>query len=179
MSIKLFGIRGIGKFMLNWKKIFLFLSLIFFLTSCSEKNLPDGVGRVILKNGYPCLYLNNGQPIARMGSDVHAFIPTMPDGSSREQCVLWEGGKKLLKYNQVIDSDLWGKQSEDIHLVQFCVENKNNIMRLVQTKRNEQGHAICTDLAWKPVKSYFGVFAEIERFWDWLFNLNGYTKEVF
>lgn len=155
------------------------LSFILILSSCSQAIFPDGVGRVILKNGYPCLYLNNGQAIARMSSDVNAFIPTTPNGSSREQCVLWEGGKKPLIYNQVMGSDLWSTQSEKIHLVQFCIENKNGVLRLVQTKRNEQGNQVCTDLAWKPVKYYFGVFGEVERFWDWLFNLNGYTKEEF
>lgn len=158
--------------------IYLLLGLIF-LTSCSEMTFPDGVGRVILKNGYPCVYLNNGQAITRMSYRVDGFVPTNPNGSSREQCVLWEGGSQKLEYNTVINTVLFSQAYDKVHIIAFCVENKNHILRLVQVQKDKRGHGVCSDLAWKPVKYYFGIFAEIERFWDWLFNLNGYTKEEF
>lgn len=156
------------------KKIFILA--VLFLTSCSKLVFPDGVGRVTLKNGSPCLYLNNGKSIIRVGYEVNApIITNMPNGSSREQCVVWADSQ----VNTPLNVALFSANTSDPHIIDFCVEQKNQQLRLVQVQKNQEGVRVCSDLAWKPVKYYFGVFAEVERFWDWLFNLNGYTKETF
>lgn len=169
-------------------KIVLSISLLLFLSACSKMIFPDGVARVILKNGYPCVYLNNGKTIHHLTSGYydetrqvgthHQFKSEIEGGgSNRDKCLFFNNQYSQLKYK----TPYWIEASypDHVHKSHFCVVNTNGVVRLVQAATDETGKRFCTDLAWKPVKHYVGIFAEIERFWDWLFNLNGYTKEEF
>lgn len=159
--------------------------MMYFLFNTSSawalSSLPerDGVVRFLIKDNYPCVYLNNGEPI----NDIHfsgenhqmaRWYPTMPNGSSAEQCVPFDNGKKDWRYDTVLEVYIADKKNntDKLHIAFFCIKQRAGQNEIVQLK--EQGG--CSDLAWKPIKDYRGITGLFQKFWDWTFNLNGYTK---
>lgn len=170
------------------KVLFSLVLLIFSFPAFSVSSKPerkDGIGRVTLKNGYPCFYLNNGKAITNIQfsgqKNPEGFDPTGPDGSSRDKCVpFFNGIPELPKYNESVGVLLMDESArgnlEYAHAVYFCVEKRGNTLRLV----HEAAQGGCSAEPWKPVKKYgSGFFGKIEEMWDRFFKLNGYTEETF
>lgn len=149
--------------------IFLLFSLSFSNSfAISIVSFSDGVARVVLKNDYPCVYLSNGEKITQIQflgqRNPNGFQPHYPDGSNQEQCIPFDGKQNLWKYNipqgVYISDRRTGLDLKRSHMVSFCVEKKNNSIRLVKVLPNKQGGG-CSDIDWQPDKR--------KGFWSRLF----------
>lgn len=143
--------------------------------------MPNGIARVTLKNNLVCAYLNNGNSISHIQfsgqNNPVGLIPVQFDGSSQEKCIPLQ----IQEYNTPITVYLNDRNkgiSIDTHIADFCIEKTMHKIRLVRVVKTENGWR-CSEQDWKPEKYYSGLFGNINKFWDWLFNLNGYTKETF
>ncbi|MDO4907062.1 hypothetical protein [Neisseria sp.] len=171
------------------KRIILPLVLLVFsfpaFSVSTVREGRDGIGRVTLKNGFPCLYVSHGKRIVNIQfsgqKKPEGFAPQEPDGSSRDKCVpFFDGNNGELKYNEPISASIIDESTrgglKNAHHIYFCLEKQEGNLRLVQT--GQEGG--CSTEPWKPVKKYgSGFFGKLEQMWDKFFKLNGYTEEAF
>lgn len=158
-----------------------FLHFIFFpqfVFATSKAILPDGIARAIVKNNLPCVYLSNGKKVSRItftGAQVGYIDKRSIDkyGNSQESCIFYNKSINELKYNQpyyifVNNEDTDGNLYK-AHFVQFCIEQNENRIKLVNVNTDENG-GNCSNQDWKPQKYYGGLFGWLEKLKDSIFN---------
>ncbi|MDO5069341.1 MAG: hypothetical protein Q4D78_03960 [Neisseria zoodegmatis] len=145
-------------------------------------SLPDGIARIVLRDNFPCIYLNNQKPIKHIVIEdlTSNSLPLNIDltsnqttGINQQNCFIYNNLNGYpFAYNIPYSMDVKDDDStnQKLHAVEFCVRKKNKHIYVAQIGKTRTGSYYCSDNEWQPQKYYGGFFGWLEKLKDSIFN---------